>query len=189
MQQPSILRKTRKLCSVFRDFVSPAKSRLLINITRSIEHAVLKVPLQGAMDSKTPFDTYNRSNIMPGVGARDLARIQWVGDSRAVLAGFPKPVRTAFGIALFEVQQGKIPLMPARRMASLGPGVFELKDSDERTWYRVIYLSAVGDVIYVLHCFEKSSRRTSKRDLRVAAKRLSRIRRSIEEQHGKEKRP
>jgi len=38
-------------------------------------------------------------------------------------------------------------------------GVFELKDSDERTWYRMIYLARKNDVIFVLDCFEKDSRR------------------------------
>ena len=48
-------------------------------------------------------------------------------------------------------------------MPSIGKGVWELKESDERAWYRVVYLSKIGRVIYVLHCFEKrkAERRTS----------------------------
>ena len=53
-------------------------------------------------------------------------------------------------------------------MRSVGPGVYELKESDERTWYRAIYLSRVGNVIYVLHCFEKDSRKTDRRDIGIA---------------------
>jgi phage-related protein len=40
------------------------------------------------------------------------------------------------------------------------PDVSELKKADERAWYRAIYLSKVGNTIYVLHCFEKKSRKT-----------------------------
>ena len=49
-------------------------------------------------------------------------------------------------------------------------------------WYRVIYLSAIDNVIYVLHCFEKKSRKTDRRDLRIAEERLSTVLRRIKEQ-------
>jgi phage-related protein len=35
-----------------------------------------------------------------------------------------------------------------------------LTEGDDRTWYRVMYLSKIGNVIHVLHCFEKDSRKT-----------------------------
>lgn len=64
-------------------------------------------------------------------------------------------------------------------MTSVGPGVFELKDQDERTWYRVMYLAQVMGVIYVLHCFEKDTNRTSKQDLETAEKRLKEVKAEI----------
>ena len=67
-------------------------------------------------------------------------------------------------------------------MESIGAGVYELKAGDIKTWYRVIYLSRIDDVIYILHCFEKDSRKTDRRDLRVAKERFSRVRQRIEEQ-------
>ena len=112
----------------------------------------------------------------------ELAEIHWEGESREVLAGFPEDVRADLGFALFELQQGKRPQIQTRRMESLGSGVYELKEGDENTWYRVIYLSKVDDVIYVLHCFEKQSRKTDSRDLGLAAQRLSRVRERIREQ-------
>lgn len=60
-------------------------------------------------------------------------------------------------------------------MASIGKGVWELRESDDRAWYRVIYLAKIAGVIHVLHCFEKESRRTSKRDLATAKVRLKRV--------------
>jgi phage-related protein len=60
-------------------------------------------------------------------------------------------------------------------MPSIGKGVWELKESDERAWYRVIYLSKIGSVIYVLHCFEKDSRKTDRRDVAAARARLKRV--------------
>jgi phage-related protein len=72
-------------------------------------------------------------------------------------------------------------------MSSIGAGVYELKEADERTWYRAIYLSKVGNIIYVLHCFEKDSRKTDRRDIEVAAQRLKVVRQRILEQKVKEK--
>jgi phage-related protein len=60
-------------------------------------------------------------------------------------------------------------------MESVGKGVWELKTADERTWYRVIYLTQIGDALYVLHAFEKNSRKTDKRDLEIAKSRLKSV--------------
>jgi len=73
-------------------------------------------------------------------------------------------------------------------MRSIGPGVYELKESDERTWYRAIYLSRVGNVIYVLHCFEKDSRKTDRRDIEIASQRFKTVKQRIQEQKAHEKR-
>lgn len=78
----------------------------------------------------------------------------WEGNSREVLQGFPDSVRENLGFQLWQLQQGEQP-SDYRPLPSVGNGVFELRDQDERTWYRVIYLSRISDVIYVLHCFEK----------------------------------
>ena len=110
-----------------------------------------------------------------------LAEVHWEGDSREVLSSFPEGMRGSLGFALYELQLGRQPSVQTRRMASIGAGVYELKEGDERSWYRVIYLAKVHDVIYVLHCFEKQSRKTDRRDLDVARERFSRVRQRIEE--------
>jgi phage-related protein len=73
-------------------------------------------------------------------------------------------------------------------MSSISLGVYELKEADERTWYRAIYLSKVGNVIHVLHCFEKDSRKTDRRDIEVARQRLKVVKQRIQEQKTHEKR-
>ncbi len=60
-------------------------------------------------------------------------------------------------------------------MKSIGAGVFELKEQDQRGWYRVIYTLQVKDKIYLLHCFKKQSAKTPKTDLELAQKRLKQI--------------
>jgi phage-related protein len=72
-----------------------------------------------------------------------------------------------------------------RPMPSVGSGVFELKEQDERAWYRVMYLAKVMDVIYVLHCFEKNTNKTSQRDLDTAQARLKEVNAEIREKRAR----
>ena len=121
---------------------------------------------------------------------KESAQIHWVGDSKDVLSAFPQEVKGVFGYSLRRLQKGLLPDCDARRMESVGKGVWELKTADERTWYRVIYLTRIGDVLYVLHSFEKNSRKTDRRDLEIAESRmkmvLSQLRTAKEEGDGQE---
>jgi phage-related protein len=106
---------------------------------------------------------------------KEYAQIHWVGDAKDVLSAFPQEIKGVFGYSLRRLQKGLLPDCDARRMESVGKGVWELKTADERTWYRVIYLTRIGDDLYVLHSFEKSSRKTDRRDLEIAKSRLRSI--------------
>ncbi len=106
---------------------------------------------------------------------REFTQIHWVGDAKESLSAFPDTVRSVLGYSLRRLQKGLLPDCDARRMESVGKGVWELKAADERTWYRVIYLTRIGDALYVLHAFEKSSRKTDRRDLGIAKSRLKTV--------------
>jgi phage-related protein len=118
------------------------------------------------------------------------AKIHWVGDAKETLSAFPLAVKGVFGYSLRRLQKGLFPDCDARRMESIGKGVWELKTADERTWYRVIYLTRIGDALYVLHAFEKNSRKTDQRDLDIAKSRLksvlAQLKAAKEEGDGKE---
>jgi phage-related protein len=116
-----------------------------------------------------------------------LANIAWEGDSREVLRGFPEEVRQNFGFELWHLQLGERP-SDYRPLTSIGPGVFELRDQDERAWYRVVYLSRIEDVIYVLHCFEKKSREMPRKDFERAKQRLKAVKARLAEEKRNEKR-
>jgi len=90
------------------------------------------------------------------------------------------------GFQLWQLQRGERPI-DYRPLPSVGPGVFELRDQDERAWYRVIYLSRISEVIYVLHCFEKKSREMPRRDFEKARQRLKAVkaRLAAEKKHEK----
>ena len=116
------------------------------------------------------------------------AVIAWEGNSKEVLSSFPVAVKQNLGFDLRLLQQGQVPT-DYRPMSSVGPGVFELRDQDERSWYRVIYLSRIRDVIHVLHCFEKRSRETPAKEIDTARQRLRTVRARMlqEKKHGKRK--
>jgi len=115
------------------------------------------------------------------------AVIAWEGDSKEVISGFPLPVKENLGFQLRQLQEGEQPT-DYRPVPSIGPGVFELRDQDERAWYRVIYLSRVLDVIYVLHCFEKKSREIPRNDVATAQRRLQNVRARLLEEKKNAKR-
>jgi len=100
------------------------------------------------------------------------ANIAWEGNSKEILSSFPDDVKVTLGFSLRQVQNGRQPRCDHRSMSSVGKGVWELKEGDARTWYRVMYLTRVNNVIHVLHCFEKDSRKTDKRDIETAKSRL-----------------
>jgi len=108
-----------------------------------------------------------------------VATIEWEGDSWDMLKSWPKSIRLDFGISLREMQQGRSPKLDVRPMQSIGDGVFELKDSDESAWYRMIYLARKNDVIFVLDCFQKDSRKTEKHDIKRATARLKQVRQRL----------
>lgn len=114
--------------------------------------------------------------------ARDEAHIAWEGDSKEVLSGFPVDVKATLGFSLRQLQIGNIPRCSHRAMTSVGQGVWELREGDERTWYRVMYLSRIGNVIHVLHCFEKDSRKTTRRDIETTRARLQVVRQRLREE-------
>jgi len=120
-------------------------------------------------------------------GTPENAVIAWEGDSREVLQSFPDGVKQNLGFELWLLQQGERP-RDYRPLQSIGSGVFELRDQDERRWYRVVYLSRLDDVIHVLHCFEKKSREMPRREFETAKRRLKLVKARLAEEKRREKR-
>lgn len=56
-------------------------------------------------------------------------------------------------------------------MSSVGTGVVELRIHTGKE-FRVLYLARFEEAVYVLHAFEKRTRRTRQLDLALARKRL-----------------
>lgn len=93
-------------------------------------------------------------------------RICWMGSSLADIRKFSATVRRAIGFELDAVQRGMDPA-DWKPMPSVGLGVREIRIHVSGE-HRVLYLSRLGNVVYVLHAFEKKSQRTGRKDLAVA---------------------
>ena len=105
--------------------------------------------------------------------ARALIPVVFQGGSRQALQEFPDSVKGDLGYALERVQRGQTP--PDRKLVrELGAGVYELREEDARAWYRILYVRR-GDVIQVLHCFEKRSNAIEQKDIEAARARLKRV--------------
>ena len=55
-------------------------------------------------------------------------------------------------------------------MTGIGAGVKEIRVRDEAGIFRMIYPTMRPKGVYVLHCFQKKSQRTSRSDLDLAMK-------------------
>ena len=56
-------------------------------------------------------------------------------------------------------------------MKQIGSGVLEIRLWSEQGTFRVIYVSKLRNVVYVLHCFQKKSQATAQADINVAVSR------------------
>jgi phage-related protein len=90
----------------------------------------------------------------------------WLGSARRDIRAFPAKARRIAGFQLFRVQQGKEPT-DWKPLTSVGVGVKEIRIRIE-TEHRVCYLASFTEGIYVLHAFEKRTRKTSARDIALA---------------------
>jgi phage-related protein len=54
-------------------------------------------------------------------------------------------------------------------MNTVGRGVQEIRIREAAGAFRVLYVAKFDDAIYVLHCFQKKTQKTSKADLNLAA--------------------
>ncbi len=102
----------------------------------------------------------------------------WLGSSRDDIRAFPVDARRLAGFQLRRVQQGLEP-NDWRPMPTIGPGVQEIRIHTARE-HRVIYIARFAEAVYVVHAFEKRTRKTPKRDLNLARQRVQQLLRERE---------
>jgi phage-related protein len=103
-----------------------------------------------------------------------IRRVEFVGSSLDDLRSFPQSARRAAGYQLDRLQHGLEP-DDWKPMKTIGAGVKEIRVRDVSGAFRVIYAAKLGDVIYVLHCFQKKTQKTSGQDLHLAEARYRQL--------------
>jgi phage-related protein len=102
-----------------------------------------------------------------------VKRLAFVGSSLDDLRNFPDEARRTAGFELRAVQNGLEP-RDWKPMQSVGSGVREIRIHVLGEW-RVIYLATLRDALYVLHAFQKKTRKTSGHDIDLARSRYKQI--------------
>lgn len=103
-----------------------------------------------------------------------MKEVDFRGSSLADLRNFDNPARRECGYQIEKVQKGEDPA-DWKPMATIGPGVKEIRVKDENGIYRVIYVAKFGDTVHVLHCFKKKTQKTRKLDKDLASKRYKEL--------------
>ncbi len=116
--------------------------------------------------------------------------VRWVGSSKADLRKFPEDVRRRVGGALWDAQLGRKAFYARPLKGFGGASVLEIVDDFDGDTYRAAYTVRFARVVYVLHAFQKKSRRgvaTPKVELDLIERRLKRAKEDYEQWSRSEK--
>jgi phage-related protein len=100
----------------------------------------------------------------------DSKPVEFRGSALDDLRAFPAAARREAGYQLDQIQRGREP-DDWKPMNAVGRGVREIRIRDAAGAFRVLYVAKFDDAVYVLHCFQKKTQKTSKADLNLAAQR------------------
>jgi phage-related protein len=101
--------------------------------------------------------------------------LAWIGSSKKDLMALPLEVRKFFGHALDFAQRGDKHDAAKVLKGFGGAGVLELVEDDQDGTYRAVYTVKFAQAVFVLHCFNKKSKRgseTPKEDMDIIRARL-----------------
>lgn len=108
-----------------------------------------------------------------------MKSVEWVGSSLDDLRKFPEEVQQIMGFALYRAQLGKKHPNAKPLKGFKGSGVLEIVENFDGDTYRAVYTVKFAERVYVLHTFQKKSKRgiaTPKQDIDLIEARLKRAR-------------
>jgi phage-related protein len=104
-----------------------------------------------------------------------MKTLEWIASSKKDLIAMPDPVQDNFGFALFQAQIREKHDDAKPLKGFKGSGVLEIVDDFDGDTYRAVYTVRFAEVVYVLHVFQKKSKRgiaTPKQDIELIEQRL-----------------
>jgi phage-related protein len=99
----------------------------------------------------------------------------WVGSSLKDFRGFPDEVKSEMGYALFLAQTGGRHRKAITFKGTGDAGVVEVVDDHRGDTFRTLYTVRLASAVYVLHAFQKKSKKgiaTPKADIQLIEQRL-----------------
>ena len=100
----------------------------------------------------------------------------WIGSTRRDVRAFPRPVRRDIGYALYAAQDGEVDPSAKPLSGFGGASVLEIVAQHRGDTWRAVYTVRYSEAVYVLHAFQKKSKRgiaTSKKDIDLIRQRLN----------------
>ena len=105
----------------------------------------------------------------------EIKPLVWVGSSRKDFGDFPDEVKSEMGYALFMAQAGERHHRAKTLSGFGGAGVVEIVDDHRGDTFRTVYTVRFATAVYVLHAFQKKSKKgraTPKPDIKMIERRL-----------------
>ena len=105
----------------------------------------------------------------------EVSPLFWVGSTRRDMKRFPRAVRREMGFALYRAQLGRKHAHAKPLRGFGGAGVLEIVEDFRGDAHRAVYAVRFTGAIYVIHAFQKKSKRgrqTTRGDLELVRKRL-----------------
>ena len=99
--------------------------------------------------------------------------LKFIASSLDDLRNFPDEARRAAGFELYAIQSGLEP-EDWKPMQIVGTGVREIRIRILGEW-RVIYVAMHHEAVYVLHAFQKKTKKASKQEIDLARQRYKQI--------------
>ncbi len=104
-----------------------------------------------------------------------LRPLVWMGNAKRKLQAFPKGAQKIIGDELQLIQFGGMP-KDAKPFKGVSSGVFEIASRHDAEAYRTVLAVQLGKKIYVLHAFQKKSKKgieTAKHDVELIQQRYA----------------
>ena len=102
-----------------------------------------------------------------------MKKLLFAGSALADIRNFPVEARREAG---YQLSQGQLGFEPTdwKPIGSIGPGVREIR-IHKQGGFRVIYITRFHEALYVLHAFQKKTRKISRKDTEMIKARLKMI--------------
>ena len=109
----------------------------------------------------------------------DPKPVEFLSNALDDLRAFPVLARREAGYQIDQVQHG-LETGNWKPIATVGPGVREIRIRDTSGAFQTLTVAKFASAVYVLHCFQKKTQKTSRADLDLANSRYRELIRELE---------